>query len=487
MKRNKLTWALLLTLVWPAMATVQVHLVAGDRISLSASNAPLPELLCAFAAQGVKVIADPSLQSTVTLQTTATDLEKTLNRLLQPYDYAITWRVLEGPVGQLSRLSELRVFEHGNPERVVAVNATPRSEPTVTQTVARVRIVPNEVLLRLKRGVSTDQFRTLLRGLNADVVDCLRIGGIYRLRLPPGSDVSALLEQLAGNALVDRAEPNYIVELPRSAGTPGTGNSRTIQPPPHSEGPASVAVIDSGFAATEDLTTLVTASYNAVNPGAPMTDTVGHGTQMSRLAAGTSLPENTDLATPTTAIIAIKGFDDQGLGNSFELSQAVAYAVDHGARTLNLSWEVGANSQFVGESLAYAQNHDVLVIAAAGNTPTGQAVYPAAYPGVVAVSALEANNRPWALSNYGTFVALAAPGTAILPTGNTTGSYAGTSIASAYTAHIVAVYRAANPKATAAETRSALLGALSPAVSDPNGRNYGAGVLDKAAVQRLLH
>ena len=103
------------------------------------------------------------------------------------------------------------------------------------------------------------------------------------------------------------------------------------------------------------------------------------------------------------------------------------------------------------------------------------------------VSALEANGQPWAQSNYGSFVALAAPGTAIMPTGDALGGFAGTSIASAYTAHIVAVYRASHPQATSTDSRTALLGALSPAVTDANGHNYGAGVLDAAAVQRLLH
>lgn len=487
MKRILPTLLLLLTPAWPVLASVQVHLVAGDRVSLDANDATLPELLRAFAAQGVAVIADPSLQTTVTVHTVAADLEKTLARLLQPYDYAITWRVLEGPIGSLARLAELRVFEHGSPERAAPLHASQPTDATVTQTVARLRIVPNELLLRVKRGVTADQFRALLRGLNADVVDCLRVGGIYRLRLPPGTDISALLAQLDGNALVDRAEPNYIAELPRSVGTSATGSSTTTQPAPRSEVAASVAVIDSGLAAADDLATLVTASFNSVSPGAPMTDAVGHGTQMARLAAGVSLPENAGTKTPPTSVIAIKGFDDQGLGNSFELSKAVAYAVDHGATALNLSWEVGANSQFVGESLDYAQSHDVLVIAAAGNSPTGRPVYPAAYPGVLAVSALEANGRPWSQSNYGSFVTLAAPGTAILPTGDALGGYVGTSIASAYTAHIVAVYRTAHPQASSADTRAALIGALSPAVTTANGRSYGTGVLDAAAVQRLLH
>ena len=485
MKRSILTLALLLALAWPA-AAAQVHLVAGDRISLDATNAPLQELLRAFALQGVAVTADPSLQSTVTVHAAAADLEKTLNRLLQPFDYAITWRVVDGPIGPLTRLSELRVFEHGSPERAAPLRTGPASGGAVTQTVARARIVPNEVLLRVKRGITADQFRALLRGLNADVVDCLRTGGIYRLRLPPGSDVSALLEQLASNPLVDRAEPNYIAESPRSVATSAKGGS-AAQSAPRGAAGTSVGVIDSGLASADDLAALVTASYNAVNPGAPLTDAVGHGTQMARLASGASLPDNAGPATPTTTVIAIQGFDAQGQGNRFELSQAVAYAVDHGATALNLSWEVGANSQFVGEALAYAQNHNVLVIAAAGNSPTGQAVYPAAYPGVLAVSALEANGQPWSQSNYGSFVALAAPGTASLPANGALGGYVGTSIASAYTAHIVAVYRAAHPQASAADTRTALLGALSPAVTGASGQNYGAGVLDAAAVQRLLH
>ena len=104
------------------------------------------------------------------------------------------------------------------------------------------------------------------------------------------------------------------------------------------------------------------------------------------------------------------------------------------------------------------------------------------------MSAVTADGEKWALSNYGDFVTLAAPGTAQLPVGynGPPGSYAGTSIAAAYVASAVAGYFVKNPEATRAEATQALL----RAVSDDSERGfdpyYGHGVLDASTIGHLL-
>ena len=88
-------------------------------------------------------------------------------------------------------------------------------------------------------------------------------------------------------------------------------------------------------------------------------------------------------------------------------------------------------------------------MAAAGNAPTGKPVYPAAYDHVIGVGALTPNGDTWDQSNYGEFVAVSAPGLADLPVGynGDPGIYAGTSIATAYTARRVASILNQNPDA----------------------------------------
>jgi hypothetical protein len=89
------------------------------------------------------------------------------------------------------------------------------------------------------------------------------------------------------------------------------------------------------------------------------------------------------------------------------------------------------------------------LVAAAGNAPTGNPVYPAAYDHVIGVGALNADGDTWEQSNYGDFVAVLAPGMADLPVGyqGDPGVYAGTSIATAYTARRIAAILSQTPDA----------------------------------------
>ena len=95
----------------------------------------------------------------------------------------------------------------------------------------------------------------------------------------------------------------------------------------------------------------------------------------------------------------------------------------------------------------------MVVLASAGNEPTGKAVYPAAYSSVIGVGALAPDGERWEKSNYGDFVTLAAPGFATLPVGykGDPGTYAGTSISTAYVANMVANYLSQNPEASVEE------------------------------------
>jgi len=100
----------------------------------------------------------------------------------------------------------------------------------------------------------------------------------------------------------------------------------------------------------------------------------------------------------------------------------------------------------------------LVIVASAGNEPTGKPVYPAAYPSVIGVGALEPHGKTWENSNYGNFVALYAPGFANLPVGHKgdPGLYAGTSISTAFVANSIAGYLSENPAATLQEIRDYL-------------------------------
>ena len=158
-----------------------------------------------------------------------------------------------------------------------------------------------------------------------------------------------------------------------------------------------------------DLGKVVVGRYDATNPDRPLGDALGHGTQMALIAAGAVSPQKgTDaLAVP---LVAIRAFDDNGRASNFGLMRSMAYALEKGARVINMSWGTEAKSDFLATAVAYAQSKGAILVASAGNEPTQKAMYPAAYRDVVAVSALDADGKLWKSSNYGSFVSVAAPG-----------------------------------------------------------------------------
>lgn len=117
---------------------------------------------------------------------------------------------------------------------------------------------------------------------------------------------------------------------------------------------------------------------------------------------------------------------------------------------MSLSWSSETKSEFLEDAMDYADSKGLIVVAAAGNEPTGKPVYPAAYSSVIAVGALDPDGNTWKNSNYGNFVNLYAPGYASLPVGynGDPGMYAGTSISTAFVANQIATYLSQNPDAS---------------------------------------
>jgi subtilisin family serine protease len=130
------------------------------------------------------------------------------------------------------------------------------------------------------------------------------------------------------------------------------------------------------------------------------------------------------------------------------LMTAVDWAVGKGARVLNMSF-IGSHDPALQQVLHAANQKGVVVVAAAGNGgPSAPPVYPAAYPGVIAVTAVDEADRRYEHANRGSYIAVAAPGVNILAPVER-GGYAyvsGTSFSAAYVSGIVALLLERDPK-----------------------------------------
>ena len=273
----------------------------------------------------------------------------------------------------------------------------------------------------------------------------------------------------------------------------------------------AIAVIDSGADLTApDLAAKRPSTYSAIDGSSDVRDTVGHGTFVASLAAGSSNNGEGVAGVAGHARLIVVKASSGGLFTDFELAAAITESVDRGARVVNLSLGGTRYSATEERAIHYAAAKDVLLVAAAGNEYLkGNPVeYPAALlqpvgsngsGGIglsVAASTIEGVRAPF--SNTGSYISLAAPGHDVfgalstqapaklwprvaLP-GSSAGLYgysSGTSFAAPQVAGAAALVWAANSLLTARQVADVL-----KATASGHGAwnpQLGHGVIDVAA------
>ena len=432
----------------------------GDRLWLQAEQTPLVDVLEQFARAGVEVRLDPSIQSTLTGAVRGSDLDEALESLLESYDYLLTWKMLRGPLGRVPKLQEIQIFmPGGKPSARPIPRKSSKFDITRGVTGAAPEFVKDELLVGVRPGTTYAQFKLLLDQIGGMIVEADASTGVYLIRFPPGTNVEALLEQLARSPLVAHAELNYVTRLPGGASSESSGLAALPSVHPPADGSIPVAVLDSGLDPHAGLASILSAGWDAVDPERALSDPAGHGTQMAFLASGLLAADGVSVSSDTLPLVSVRAFDENGLTSNFAILQALAYAAQAGARVVNMSWGSETDSDFMRTAMQQAADKGLTLVAAAGNEPTGHPVYPAAYSTVIAVGGVTSAGQAWANSNHGDFVDLSASASASFPAG----SYVGTSISSAVVANALARYLNRHPAATSAAALAALRQALSPA------------------------
>jgi cell wall-associated protease len=173
-----------------------------------------------------------------------------------------------------------------------------------------------------------------------------------------------------------------------------------------------IAVLDSGVNVNHpDLRNRIVKPHNVLDSSASPTDNVGHGTHVAGIA-GAQTNNNLGVASiaQNVSVMPIKVGDLNGATNS-NIVKGIQYAVKNGASIINLSLGSYDYSEAVHDAIKSAVAQGVLIIAAAGNDGESAKMYPAAYPEVLAVGAVDSQTEQLAgFSNYGDWVNVTAPG-----------------------------------------------------------------------------
>jgi hypothetical protein len=319
--------------------------------------------------------------------------------------------------------------------RTVRQNAT----QLVRAPVAPAKHVPNELLVKLKPGADIDALAKLI---GAKVIGRDDKLGIYRLQFANADATDAALASLKNNSDVLAVDYNYIFDpppTPQLLANPPIGPVSLTLDPATPDDPCNpvVGLIDTQVQSLgSQLDPFMLKPLSVTGEACPSTSEITHGTAMaqtilravSQSAGGKSpvriLPVNVYGCADTTTTTWI-------------ITQAIPLAINHGATIINLSLGGPTDSAILDSVIQQAIAAGIPVYAAAGNQPVSTPTYPAADPGVIAVTATQGSQlAPYA--NFGSFVSLAMPGASVVYLGGQAYVVQGTSPATAYATGVAA-------------------------------------------------
>lgn len=219
----------------------------------------------------------------------------------------------------------------------------------------------------------------------------------------------------------------------------------------------TVAVIDTGVKASlpELQGQVLEGADVSRSPTGAHKDTDGHGTNIAALIAGTGASGGIQGLAPEAKILPVKDVLDGRVDSADAIvGRAIRYAADHGAQVINVSQGSDAVSSQLPRTLSavkYAIKKGSLIFASVGNAgnKANEVAYPAGFPGVVGVGAIDREGKATKWSNSGDQVGLVAIGDEIpIRCGNNACTSRGTSQATAITSASAALIWSKHPKWT---------------------------------------
>jgi thermitase len=340
-----------------------------------------------------------------------------------------------------------------------------------------------------------------------------RVTGVGAQVVRVSGDPAAVAARLNRSSAVVYAEPNYILRATRVRATATPDDPRiadlyglnAISAPQGwdaaglgafpTTGGAKIGIVDTGIDAGHPdlagaLADCAGVRSNGINllgitllddptivPGRCADDN-GHGTHVAGIAAARANNRTGVAGVAFNSPLAVcKALDSRGSGSVAAIANCIAYLSAQGAKVISMSLSTAANPRTLSDAVQAASNAGALLVAAAGNDGSGATVYPAGYPQVVSVAAIDRASAHAAFSNANPDVELSAPGVDVLSTylGGGYRTLSGTSMATPYVAGVAAIVAARNPGGGPAAWRAKLDGAADDLGAPGRDPQFGFG------------
>lgn len=404
-----------------------------DRVSGTVTadlqNVRLMELLEDIAGQsGWQVFVEPddNFQTSAKFQNLRTG--EALRRLFGSINYAV--------VPQTNGVPRLYVF------RTAMQNAVRSVTESKTVRKPEARRVPNELVLRLKPGTDAEALAKLLGG---KIVGTIPELNAYRIQFDDEAATESARSQLAGNPEVVGMEDNYYVDLPQApqslTGLAALSPRLSLDPARADGNNVVVAFVDTALQPLGPLEQFVkerisVAGEAALNDGVPT-----HATAM--VSDFYQVIESSGNGSTSVRVISVDVFGATGSANTFNVALGLITAGNQSPYLINASLGGYGDSPVLRDAVQQLSQHSIPVFAAIGNDASTTPFYPAAYPEVISVTALQRSGELANYANRGTVADLAAPGMVVFGYNGLVFGSQGTSVSSASAAGVAAGIAAA--------------------------------------------
>jgi thermitase len=375
---------------------------------------------------GWNIFVEPGAKRNASAKFKELPAGEALHKLLGQLNYAIVPKT-NGP-------QELYVFT------TKMENATQRVY-VAPPKVAPMHHVANQLMVKLKPGADID---AIAKARGAKVVARNDKLGIYLLEFSDGNTTDSALAGLKSDSNVSSIDYNYIYDAPPAPQSPanappGAGTVSLSLDPNTSSDPHHpiVGLIDTGVQSLgSQLDPFLLKSVNVTGDNTDLSSSSPtHGTAM---AAAILQAISQQGSSSSVQILPVNVYGNNETATTWNVALGVQAAVDGGATVLNMSLAGSTDNPVLDDIIAKAIAKGVAVYAAAGNQPVDTPNYPAAIPGVNAVTALGSPGQLASYANYGKFVDLALPGTSWVNFDGQPWVVQGTSSATAYASGVAA-------------------------------------------------
>jgi len=314
--------------------------------------------------------------------------------------------------------------------------------------------------------------------------------------------LEAAIQSYQADSRVRYAEPDYLMhptEVPNNPSFAQQYGMAKIQAPAawdmtHGLPTVKIAILDCGiYEAHPDLVNKVKLRQDFTGSPDGTDDKCNHGTHVAGIASANTgsgigvagVGYNTALMNGK---VLLEQYDNLGnltgaMGTTTWITAGIQWATDNGAKVISMSLGMyGACSQTYQDVINYAWSKNTIVVAAAGNDNANEPFQPAGCTHVVSVASTDQSDARSSFSNFGQWVSVAAPGSAIYSTVNPTiaknqgASYAflnGTSMATPHVAGLAGLLWATAWGTSAAAVVSRLESTADPIVGTGMNWQYG--------------